>query len=249
MIGIIIEALNYQSTNTFIMKNLLLLFLIALSAASYGQDNTSVDNTTRIDFPPAFATEEKFDITTFNGSIYSQDNFVKAQIIDKLSQKTITSFLRYDAYHDIFETNSTPSETGYEYLKQGSAIEVVINDTPFIYSNFIDQEGNSKIGYLQELANLDDTTIYYRREKTVLFPEKSTNSYKLDSKGKIKDNYYYIVKRADKKAIPTKITKKNIASFFPENLQKRVAEITKAEKLKFKDSKDILTLARLLKNP
>ena len=229
------------------MKNLIILFIVFFSVASFGQDNTQVDNTNiQVAFIPAIAPEEKFDITTFNGSIYSEDNFVKAQIIDKLSQRTVTTFLRYDVYRDIFETNSTPSEKDYQYLKQGKAIEVLLKNTRYIYSSFTDQEGNSKIGYLQELAILDDTTIFYRREKTVLFPEKATNSYKLDSKGKIKDNYYYIVKRTDKKAVPTKITKKNIASFFPENQQKRVTEITKAEKLKFKDSKDILTLTRLL---
>jgi len=232
------------------MKNILFLFLIFMSIISYGQDNTAVDNNNlQVAFIQPFKAEEKFDLNTFNGSIYYIDEFVQGKIMDKLSQRTITSFLRYDARNDIFQTNSTSSETGFQFLKQGTAIEVLVNNALFIYSTFTNQEGNSKIGYLQELAKLDNTTIYYRLEKTVIFPEKATNSYKLDSKGKIKNNYYYVVKRADNQPVFQKITKKNIASFFPENLQKRVIQITKTEKLKFKDSKDILTLARLLKNP
>ena len=227
------------------MQNLIYLFIVFFSISSFCQDKIQVDDQRfQINFPSGFDQEEKFHIDTFSGSIYSQDNFVKGQIVDKLSQRTKTIMLRYDAYHDIFETNSTPSDDDYKYVRPDETMTIVVNDTPFIYSTFVNQEGHFKKGYLQELLKLGDATLYYRFEKTVLFPEKARDSYTLDAKGKIKNNYYYVIKQPNKQATPINITHKNIAFIFPQDLQSRVAEITKTKKLKFKEPEDIISLVK-----
>ena len=109
--GIIIETYNNSHTNKIFMKYLIILFIVSFSVASFGQDNTQVDNTNlQVAFIPAIAPEEKFDITTFNGSIYSEDNFVRAQVVDKLSQRTVTTFLRYDVYRCLLYTSPSPRD-------------------------------------------------------------------------------------------------------------------------------------------
>lgn len=229
------------------MKNLCLLFLILFSFNSFSQNleaRTSYDllqGATLKGIEP-----ESIDLSTFKGSIYPEENFSKGQITDKLSNKTIPSFLRYDAYNDAFQMNETASTTGYSYLKKEVSLGLTYNNTAFVYTTFVNEEGNSKLGYLQELVSLEGTTIYYRMEKIITLPQKGANSYEPDSPGKINSNDYYVVKRGDKPAMAEKINKKNITSFFPKEQGKRVLQITKSEKLKFRDSKDMITLTKLL---
>ena len=144
------------------MKNLCLLFLILFSFNSFSQNleaRTSYDllqGATLKGIEP-----ESIDLSTFKGSIYPEENFSKGQITDKLSNKTIPSFLRYDAYNDAFQMNETASTTGYSYLKKEVSLGLTYNNTAFVYTTFVNEEGNSKLGYLQELVSLEGTTIYY----------------------------------------------------------------------------------------
>jgi len=236
------------------MKNLFLILLsfFSFTVFSQGDPNIRVNNINiqgnQGNLIQAFAPKEDVKLSTFDGSIYSTDNFISGKILDKLSQKTVNSFLRYDAHNDVFQMNTSASKTGFEYLRKSPEIVVTHSNTNFTYGNFMNKDGTRKLGYLQELFNIENTVIYYRREKKITPPIKAKTSFHSDINGKITDINYFVVKHNNQVQYQ-KITKKNIASFFPENLQKRVEQITKAEKFKFKDSKDILTLARLLKNP
>ena len=114
------------------------------------------------------------------------------------------------------------------------------------YINFKGEKGNSKQGYLQELLNTEETIIYYRQEKQLKQPEKAATSYESDKKGSINNKKYFVIKfKNGVKA--EKISKKNIATFFSADLKEKVTQITKEEKLKYKNPEDIKTLARLLK--
>ena len=229
------------------MKNFGVLLLALISFHAFSQN---LEVTTTYDLLQGTTLKGEapvsVDLSTFKGSIYPEENFSKGHIIDRLSNKTIPSFLRYDAYNDAFQMNKIASANGYSYLKKEASLNVTYNNTSFIYSNFINEDGKPSIGYLQELISIAGTTIYYRMEKIVTLPEKAKNSYESDSPGKINSNNYFVVKREKKLARAEKINKKNIASFFPKDLEKRVLQISKTEKLKFRDSKDLIRLNMFL---
>lgn len=115
-----------------------------------------------------FVPELDIDVNTFNGSLYADENFSQGQIIDKLSQKTISSYLRYEVYRDVFQMNTTASDVGFEYLKTATDIEVVYLNEKYSYRGFTDLNGSVKRGYLKELLSLDkDLHIFYRQEKNI----------------------------------------------------------------------------------
>ena len=232
------------------MKNLFFILMSCLAFTAFSQNDLRVNNISiqgnQRSLIQGTAPEEDTSLSSFDGSIYSTENFIHGQILDKLSQKTVNSFLRYDAHNDVFQMNTSASKTGFEYLRKSPEIEVTYSNTTFSQCNFKNKDGEQKIGYLQELLSAENTVIYYRQERKITLPVKAKTSFHSDLNGKITDINYFVVKN-DNLAQYQKLSKKNIASFFPEDLQKKVTQITKAEKLKFKDPQDILTLARLLK--
>lgn len=227
------------------MKKYHLIFALLISITSYSQDNSSINDTPTF---PIFGgiKEIEIDLKTFNGSIFIEDEFTKGQVTNTLSQQTHTPFLRYDAYNDAFQASFTKSEVKVNYLKKSPEIEVVYGDYQYKYINFQDETRSKKQGYLKELINVSGTIIYYRQEKKIRLPEKASTNYETDKKGSINNNNYFVIK-FNNGVKAEKISKKNITTFFSENLKEKVAQITKEKKLKYKNPEDIKTLAKLLK--
>lgn len=226
------------------MKTYTLIFVL-LSFSINAQSNYNLDNSgTFISYDRSSPSE--IDLSTYTGSIYINNDFIEGHVIDKLSQQTFNVFLRYDAHNDAFQANSSNLEEGATHIKKASEIEISYSGNKYKYIHFKNENENPKKGYLLELLNLDSTIIYYRQEKKTIPPKKATSTYHTDTKGTIKNNNYFVVKhKGEIKA--EKISKKNIATFFPEDLKEKVAQITKEEKLKYKNPEDILKLAKLLK--
>jgi len=76
------------------MKNLTLLLLSLFSITAFSQNTNPQINSVNVQSSviQGFVPEADIDVSTFSGSVYTHENFVLGQIIDKLSQNTISSF-------------------------------------------------------------------------------------------------------------------------------------------------------------
>ena len=157
-----------------------------------------------------------------------------------------TTPVRYNAYNDEFETNSSGSTTSLP-KNEDNSVTFVINNKSYQFVEFTDSKGEKNSGYLISVSGTDKVK-FYQREKVILekevFPNSSYDSYKAANYRKDKPTYF-ISLNSGIVAMPTRA--KDFSKLFP-GKEKQVLEIIKSNKISLDNTDHFGQLSTLLQS-
>jgi len=183
----------------------------------------------------------KVDIDKFLGSKYLDEEFQSGIVEDKLSQKKVNTFIRYDVLNDFFEMKDTKASKNTTFLKKELGIDVVYNNLIFVYTNYYNELGNFETGYLQKLGVIGETEVFAKYTRSLKLPEKAKTTLEQDRKGRIRNEMYYLSESEGSKKV-VNLDKKNILLYYSKENQPKIKSFIKKQKLKFKNPEDVVQL-------
>lgn len=223
------------------MKIFLVIITLLLSVShSFGQTLSATQDYRS-------SKDREHDLSTFKGSQYLEDDFQLSTVQDKLTNKETKLYLRYDVYSDTFERKATKTSSSHTFLEKAYGVEVSYDSRLFIYTNFLDKNNNSIIGYLEYIGDYNSNSYYIKHEKTLRLPEKAPNPQVPDKTGKISNDYYFLIStNGGKKTI--EVTKRNIYGLFSNEDKGVIKKILKESRLTFKDPLDLKIFLEKINN-
>ena len=221
------------------MKFQILLTLFFLTASTiYGQSLSATQDYRRV-------KDQEYDLRTFKGSPYLDEEFKLGIIKDKLTGKEIKAYLRYDAYSDVFQRKASITSSVHTFLEKTAGVKITYDNRSYMLTDYKDRSGRQIIGYLEYLGIYESNSFYVKHGKMLRLPEKAPNPQVPDKAGKISDDFYYVLSNTSGKRT-FEITKRNIYDIFTAEDKGNIKNIIKKNKLKFKDPLDLQILLKLL---
>jgi len=183
----------------------------------------------------------KLKISDIRGTPYLIESFQKGEVIDSESNTKATTYLRFDAFNDVFEIQVDPYDeklmkldrtTQFEYMLNGEKFVLIktdlINDDHYISGN----------GYAVELTLPESSAVLYKRYTKKFNPgKKSQNTYGNSIPPSINNEIFYLLK-IDGKFVKADTHKKRILDAFPSDKRSTVENYIKSKKFKFRGSED-----------
>ena len=159
-------------------------------------------------------------------------------MIDDLTDKDLSLYLRYDAYNDVFERKSSLQSSASTFLKKIFGTRVLYGNREFVYSNYKDDTEKLVSGYIESLGNYSDKIFYAVHKKDLVLPEKAPNPQVKDRAGRIRDRMYYLMK--DSRGFKeVDINRRKIYDYFPSEKRNVIKSLLKEKKYKFKNSGEL----------
>ncbi|WP_281989989.1 hypothetical protein [Aquimarina aggregata] len=186
------------------------------------------------------------ELLRYNGSIYSNEKYSEARIIDEKSGTYYVN-LRHNVYSDVLEYKEGPKS--YEVIKN-SSIYAYIDSEEYRYCNFKTHKGQLRHGYYTPIDKTDTYSVYKKHDLKITEPkEKDPMTGSSMTSGKIKlETIFFLEQDGIIVSLPT--NKKEILITFQDKSDE-LKEFIKKEKLRLKKEEDLIKLVKhysILKN-
>jgi len=232
------------------MKSKLLLiscffiFITTYSTAQFegfGKDNYTVASIYRLPQSENNNNVNKaIDLSTIKGSPYENNSFLFGRAYDKLTNKSMPFYLRYDAYKDIIEMKVNSNDKNTMSLIKSVDIYAVINKNEYQYKTYSDGKGNTNEGYLLLLHTSKNSNLYLKKIKKFKDVQKSENLLHKDKPISFKDLKIFYIEKG-KGLFPLSSNKKGLLLQLT-GKDNQLSEFIKKEKINLKKENDLVKL-------
>ncbi len=185
--------------------------------------------------------EVNLTLDDIDGTIYLNEDFTLGALYeDGVAFKRL--YLRYDAYNDEVELKESADSDVVRAMVKHPKYSCSINNDKFVYTDYLNEDGETVSGYLQPLVYGEGYVLYERQIK--VFKEGKPAKTSLDNSfpHRFLDKTEYYVSKTGEAPVFMKTRKSDVLSVFTENDQKAIKSYIKDKRPNVNDGDDLLNL-------
>lgn len=185
--------------------------------------------------------EVNLTLDDINGTIYLNENFTLGTLYeDGVAFKKL--YLRYDAYNDEVELKESADSDVVRAMVQHPRYSCSMNGNEYLYMEYLNEDGESKEGYLSPLVSGGDYILLVKNSK--VFKEGKPAKTSLDNSfpHRFLDETEYYVSKNGESPVFMKTRKSDVLSVFAKEHQKAIKSYMKDKRPNVKDGGDLINL-------
>ncbi|WP_141673192.1 hypothetical protein [Allomuricauda sp. CP2A] len=185
--------------------------------------------------------EVNLTLDDIDGTIYLNEDFTLGALYeDGVAFKRL--YLRYDAYNDEVELKESADSDVVRAMVKHPKYSCSINNDKFVYTDYLNEDGETVSGYLQPLVYGEGYVLYERQIK--VFKEGKPAKTSLDNSfpHRFLDKTEYFVSADGEAPKFMKTKKSDVLSVFPDDQYGAMKKYVKGKRIDFDDSRDLMNL-------
>ncbi len=186
--------------------------------------------------------EESNDLSNIKGSPYENDDFVFGKAVDRLTDKSMGYYLRYNVYNDVIEMKVNLYDTEIIGLIKSLNYSAIINNKEYSYEIYSDDNKKTSEGYFILLSKGEKSSLYLKKTKEFKKGKKAQDSFHKDVSAKFTGAEIFYYKKG--RILKPLSTKKKELLLQLSDKKDELNKFIKSKKVNLKNDKDLIKLMK-----